>query len=112
MAPMKAMKGPIKVMTKSAIAKAIAEEHEIKAGVAAKIISPSRDWYQGGDHHGQIHVPWPRHGEDPRQAGNQGLQEGDLRENVRCKGPPGQDSREGLPRLCVEEERMRVPPQA
>merc|ERR1711870_133084 len=34
----KAMKGPIKVMTKSAMAKAIAEEHEIKAAVAAKII--------------------------------------------------------------------------
>merc|ERR1712050_487510 len=29
----------IKVMTKSAIAKAMGEEHEIKAGVAAKIIS-------------------------------------------------------------------------
>ena len=36
---MKAMKTPTKVMTKSAIAKAIAEEHEIKQGVAAKIIS-------------------------------------------------------------------------
>merc|ERR1712050_172491 len=29
----------VKAMTKSAMAKAIAEEHEIKAGVAAKIIS-------------------------------------------------------------------------
>ena len=36
---MKAMKTPTKVMTKSAMAKAIAEEHEIKQGVAAKIIS-------------------------------------------------------------------------
>merc|ERR1712190_485424 len=41
MGPMKgkAMKGPIKVMTKSAMAKALAEEHEIKASVASKIIS-------------------------------------------------------------------------
>merc|ERR1711948_28083 len=39
MAPMKAMKGPIKSMTKGAIAKAIAEEHEIKASVASKIIN-------------------------------------------------------------------------
>merc|ERR1712151_985030 len=39
MAPMKAMKGPIKVMTKSAMAKAIAEEHELKATVASKIIN-------------------------------------------------------------------------
>merc|ERR1712187_518844 len=38
-APMKAMKTPAKLMTKSAMAKAIAEEHEIKQGVAAKIIS-------------------------------------------------------------------------
>merc|ERR1712151_134222 len=39
MAPMKGMKGPIKAMTKGALAKAIAEEHEIKATAAAKIIS-------------------------------------------------------------------------
>merc|ERR1712217_984481 len=39
MGPMKAMKGPIKAMTKGALAKAIAEEHEIKATAAAKIIS-------------------------------------------------------------------------
>ena len=36
---MKAMKTPTKVMTKGALAKAIAEEYEIKQGVAAKIIS-------------------------------------------------------------------------
>merc|ERR1711972_452624 len=39
----KAMKGPIKVMTKSAIAKAIAEEHEVKASVATKIINSLAD---------------------------------------------------------------------
>ena len=35
----KAMKAPVKAMTKSALAKSIAEEHEIKQGAAAKIIS-------------------------------------------------------------------------
>merc|ERR1712060_944408 len=39
----KAMKAPVKAMTKSALAKSIAEEHEIKQGVAAKIISSLAD---------------------------------------------------------------------
>merc|ERR1711870_90216 len=39
MAPMKAMKIPAKAMTKSAMAKAIAEEHEIKQSVASGIIN-------------------------------------------------------------------------
>merc|ERR1719213_814500 len=38
MAPMKT-KAPIKAMTKGAIAKAIAEEHELKATAVAKIIN-------------------------------------------------------------------------
>merc|ERR1719152_269560 len=41
MAPMKAMKGSkkaVKYMAKSAIAKAIAEEHDMKQGVCAKIM--------------------------------------------------------------------------
>merc|ERR1712048_508136 len=39
MAPMKAMKAPAKAMTKSAMAKAIAAEHEIKQTVASSIIN-------------------------------------------------------------------------
>merc|ERR1712039_997557 len=37
--PKKAMKAPAKAMTKGAMAKALAEEHEIKASVASKIIN-------------------------------------------------------------------------
>merc|ERR1712060_946693 len=40
MAPMKtAMKAPVKAMTKGAMAKALATEHEIKASVASSIIN-------------------------------------------------------------------------
>ena len=36
---MKAMKAPVKAMTKGAMAKALATEHEIKASVASSIIN-------------------------------------------------------------------------
>merc|ERR1712083_481260 len=39
MGPMKSMKAPAKAMTKSAIAKSIAEQHEIKASTASAIIN-------------------------------------------------------------------------
>merc|ERR1712187_427358 len=41
--PRKAMKAPAKAMTKGAIAKAVAEENEIKASAVAKIISSLAD---------------------------------------------------------------------
>ena len=43
MAPMKAMKGTGKAMTKGAIAKTIAEEFELKQAVAGKIIASFAD---------------------------------------------------------------------
>merc|ERR1712066_747872 len=89
MAPMKAMKTTGKAMTKGAIADSLATEFEIKKGVASKII----DSLSGLVPH-----------QDSRQAGHQGMHQGDLRQDAACEGQARSHHRQGIPSRSFEEQ--------
>merc|ERR1712137_1529164 len=55
---------------------------------------------------GEGYDPGGLHGQDAREAGDEGGQEGDVRQGRRREGQAGQDRREGLRRRCPQEERL------
>merc|ERR1712012_1396590 len=65
---------------------------------------------QGGEGHWQVHHPWLVHAEAQEQAGDEGWQEGSLRQGGHGKGEASIQSCEGL--LCgsVEEEHLSRQP--
>merc|ERR1719189_3018310 len=65
---------------------------------------------QGGEGHRQVHYPWLVHAEAQEQAGDEGWQEGGLREGGHGKSEASIQSCEGL--LCgsVEEEHLSRQP--
>merc|ERR1719330_1775875 len=67
---------------------------------------------KGGEGQRHVHHPWLVHAEDPQQAGDEGWQEGGLREGGHGEGEASIQSGEGL--LCgsIEEEHLsRCPAQ-
>merc|ERR1711976_1083568 len=65
---MGAMKGgAAKAMSKSEIAKSIAEEFELKERGREDRLEPRGDCRQGGQDHRQVHLPGPLHGQDPQE---------------------------------------------
>merc|ERR1712066_673097 len=60
----------------------------------------------GGGEERQVHPPWPLHDQDPPEAGDQGWQEGGLREGDDGEGEACEDDRQGLPGVGLEEEHL------
>merc|ERR1712190_414816 len=62
--------------------------------------------HQGGPEERHLHLPGPLPDQDPPQACDEGLQEGNLRKDANGEGKASSDDREGFPSGGFEEERL------
>merc|ERR1712187_644510 len=66
-----------------------------------------RHRHEGGSAEWHLHLPGPLQDQDPPEAGDQGLQERDLRKDANRQGEACSDDRQGVPRGGFEEEHLR-----
>merc|ERR1711915_351853 len=76
-------------------------------GVLEGARQPGGHREQGGEEDGEGGRAGCVHDQDPREARDEGRQEGDLRQGLCREGQAGQDGGEGLPCRCPQEERLR-----
>merc|ERR1712176_1736480 len=97
-----------KAMTKGAIADSLATEFEIKKGVASKIIDSLSDLASKEVKSAGIFTfPGLPH-QDSRQAGHQGMHQGDLRQDAACEGQARSHHRQGIPSRSFEEQHLSL----
>merc|ERR1719201_2283116 len=89
-------------MTKGALVRTLAEQHELKGKVASGII----DSLAAGNHRGQedwhLHHPRPLQNQDSRQARHQGRNQADVWKGGQGQGSSSQDCCEGFPSCCTQ----------
>merc|ERR1712083_492250 len=99
-------KAPAKAMTKSAMAKALGEEHEIKASVASKIISSLAEiGTKEVTGTGKFTIPGLVMIKTRKKPATKACKR-DIRQDADHQGETGQDRREGLRGVGSQEERL------
>merc|ERR1719272_2177573 len=99
---MKAMKSGSKVMTKGALIKTLAEQHEMKTKVCAGLLESLATLHDGGEEDRHFHNPRPLQDQDSRQTCHQGRSEDGIRSGGQVQGEASKDHREGLPSRCAQ----------
>merc|ERR1712000_124960 len=107
MKAMKAKKSTGRPMSKGGIAEALAAECELKRAVCSKVLDSLAAIATTEVKGTGLFYPGLGQDQDTDEAGNQGWEEGGLRQDDDGEGEAGKENCEGLPRVSLEEEHLR-----